>query len=522
MEELKKQPKGPVLGFLTDYRMGAALFCRGIGLIYLIAILSWWVQVDVLIGKDGLIPAQSLLDFLDRQWSQSPDASRWDLPTLFWIIGASDPAIHILCGLGCVFAILAMVGVLQGPALTGCWVIYLSFITTGDAFMSFQWDILLLESGIVAILLSSWKWRESLNSPPPLSLRRKLATILCWIVIGKLMFLSGWVKLAWASEAQPEWWPAHTAMTYHYQTQPLPTWTAWGMHQLPVWFHKFSIWPMYLIELVLPFFIIVGHRFRLIAAIGFTILMLLICLTGNYTFFNWLTICLCLPLVADRYWPGKWFTLGISGKKTAIWQSRTSIGFAVPACLILLLLNYQAIATSLNRAPKPLLKVDLSPNWLDRFAQHTAPFYLCSSYGLFRTMTTDRPEIILQGSHDGNQWHSYNFKWKPDPLDERPKFVAPHQPRVAWQLWFAALERRYTPRSRNSRWLESLVVKLLNGDRTVDPLFKENPFPDTPPKIIRAKLYLYEFTTFSELRHSGNWWSRKDAGIYLQEVQLSP
>ncbi len=498
-----------------DYQIGARLFCRGMGLIFLIATLSWWVQVDHLICKNGLVPAQELLDYLDQHHVKAGAGSRWSVPSLFWITGASDPAIHLLCLLGCLCAALVLVGIVQGPALLGCWVIYLSFVTTGDTFMSFQWDILLLEAGVIAILLSSWRLRERLVSAAPLSLRRQAALGLAWLLIAKLMFLSGWVKLAWAGSSQPEWWPDLTALTYHYQTQPLPNVIAWFMHQMPIWFHKTSLWPMYLVELVFPFFVFFGFRLRFVAAVGFIGLMVLILLTGNFTYFNWLSIVLCLPLIADRFWPARFIL-----PNPATPRKWVSLAVTSPVLLLLVLLNFQVIATNLHQAPKPLLTTDLSPMWLDSLAGNLSPFHLCSGYGLFRTMTTDRPEIILQGSLDGRIWKNYDFKWKPDELDERPRFVAPHQPRVAWQMWFAALERQYQVRSRNSRWMEDMFVKILKGDNTVQVLFRTNPFPTDPPKFLRGKLYRFEFTTFEELRNSKDWWKKTEIGDYLPEISL--
>jgi hypothetical protein len=133
-------------------------------------------------------------------------------------------------------------------------------------------------------------------------------------------------------------------------------------------------------------------------------------------------------------------------------------------------------------------------------------------------MTTERPEIIIEGSSDGLQWFAYDFAWKVDGIADRPRFVAPHQPRVAWQFWFAALEGRFDYRSANAVWIESLVLKLLEGDRSVDVLIKDNPFPDTPPRLIRARLMRYEFTTPEEKRETGDWWKRVVVGEYLPAV----
>lgn len=499
-----------------DYRRGASDFCRGIGLIYLIALVSWWLQADLLIGENGLVPIGELLEFVEKQ---NP-GKQWSLPNLFWITGTSSAAIHGVFIFGVTCALLVILGLGQGPALIGCWIVYLSFVITGDTFTSFQWDILLLECGVLAILVSSWRWREKWTNPPELTPRRQVALILTWFLAAKLMFLSGWVKLAWASPDQPEWWPAHTAMTFHYETQPIPTWSAWFMHQLPAWFQKASIWPMYFIELVLPFFIFIHRHLRAIAGAGFVLLMLLILLTGNYTFFNWLTIVLCLPLFADSFWPTR-LKPGADEVKTRPMTRWIALGITTPILILLCMLNYRIVVSDLHRAPNPLIRADLSPGWLDQLAGNLSPYYLCSGYGLFRTMTTERPEIILQGSRDGVTWKTYDFKWKPDSPEDRSDFVAPHQPRVAWQLWFAALEQRFSPRSRNARWFQALAFKLLNGDPAVQPLFRENPFPDRPPLVIRAKLHDFEFTGFERLRNSGEWWQSKEIGTYLPEIRLN-
>ncbi len=502
------------MSHLAAYSRGLSLFCRGVGAIYLIALVSWWLQAEILILESGLVPIATWLDVVGSRLD-SGAGTRWQVPTLFWLTGASDIAIHSWLAVGCIAAVLVIMGIGQGPALVAVWLVYLSLVTTGDTFMSFQWDILLLEAGVLAMLVSSWRWREPWRAPPGLSLRQQVGLILVWLAVAKLMFLSGWVKLAWATEAQPEWWPAHTAMLYHYQTQPLPTVSAWWMHQLPEWLHKASIWPMYTVELVCPFLICFGRRLRLAAAIGFAGLMLLILATGNYTYFNWLTIILCLPLVHDRYWRTPTADSHyLAGKK---WLSAA---IASPALLLVLLLNLHILARDLHRAPKPLLAADLSPKRLDQLATQLSPWQLSSGYGLFRTMTTTRPEIILEGSADGQNWLAYDFHWKPDRLDERPRLVAPHQPRVAWQMWFAALEGQYRPQGRNSRWMEALFLQLLRGEETVQALFAENPFPDQPPRYLRATLYDYRFTTHAERSMTGDWWLRSELGPYLPPISL--
>jgi len=523
-----------------EYRTGRALFFRGLGLIYLVAILSWWVQAEALIGKGGLIPVEEYLDQAGEYLHIEGKNRPWNLPTLFWI-SHSDGFIHFVCAIGTLLALAVIAGLATGPCLLGLWIVYLSLVSTGNVFMSFQWDILLLETGVLAILLAPWsvvrmRWRN----PPPLGWGETIALWLCWFLIAKLMFQSGWVKLAWATPRQPEWWPDHTAMTFHYMTQPIPTWTAWWMHQLPAWFHHASIWPMYFVELVLPVFVFLGARFRLIAAIGFAALMILILATGNYAYFNWLTIVLCLPLVADRYWQRlaalgcRWLRKEPPPAKApadapGFDEPQEIVSISARGLPLALIVGLNAVVCFgdwyrvSRQIPRPTLpwthlSWDPVPDFAKRFAYSISQFHLVNGYGLFRTMTVERPEIVIEGSRDGVRWETYDVRWKPDQLHDRPRFVAPHQPRVAWQFWFAALEQRYQPRGRNSRWFSNLVVGLMENDPNALSFFNGNPFSNSPPTMIRAKLYRYEFTTREERRRTGDWWKRTAAGDYLPVV----
>lgn len=517
-----------LFGLDTDrHRIGRSLFLRGLGLVYLVAIASWWTQMELLVGEEGLIPASRFLEWAGERLTESGRSPLFALPSLFWLTGASDFALHAACSVGCLLALLVVAGRLVGPALAGLWAVYLSLVGTGGVFMSFQWDILLLETGFLALFLCPWGWKSAWFDPPPLSAVNRIALVLVWFLVVKLMFFSGWVKLAWASEASPEWWPEGTAMTYHYMTQPLPTWTAWWAHQWPDWFHKASLVPMYFIEIVLPFAILFGRWGRLAAAFGFTLLMVLILLTGNYTYFNWLTIVLCLPLVHDRLWPARMRkTLRVAPLEVAEAPPRRELvarlAIAAPPLLGVALLNFHTVVRDLHRAPRPLLGIDLSPAPLASLAARLGPFHLVSGYGLFRTMTTERPEIIVEGSADGLRWYAYDFAWKIDEIGDRPRFVAPHQPRVAWQFWFAALEGRYDRRSRNASWFEALVLRLLSGDQAVKRLLRYDPFPDSPPKLVRARLMRYEFTSREERAATGDWWKRSVIGEYLPEVSRPP
>jgi hypothetical protein len=141
------------------------------------------------------------------------------------------------------------------------------------------------------------------------------------------------------------------------------------------------------------------------------------------------------------------------------------------------------------------------------------PFRIANQYGLFAVMTGGRYEIEFQGSNDGQNWTVYPFRYKPQALNERPGLYAPYQPRFDWNLWFASL----------GNWQQNDIVplteeRLLSNDPDVLHLFRANPFPNTPPKYVRAVLWQYWFTTLAGKRSTGNWWRRSLLGLYAPEL----
>jgi len=343
---------------------------------------------------------------------------------------------------------------------------------------------------------------------------------LVWFLLFRLVFFAGVVKLA---SGDKSWWDG-TAMLFHYETQPLPTVIAWWMHQLPDGFNRLSCWLMLVIELVFPFLILLGKRLRLGAALGIAGLMVLILLTGNFTYFNALTIVLCLSLVADRFWPLsclRWTAIdpepkeGARESRATLWP-RLGMGLRVIAGTWLLLVAIVVVSGQLAEG-KVLGRISM-PRWALKVHEWSMPFRSVNGYGLFRVMTKERPEIVFEGSRDGRRWEEYRLKYKPGDLGKRPGLVAPHQPRLDWQLWFAALERQYHPQSRNAPWLIALMSGLLDGKPEVLEFFEYQPFRDRPPKYVRAKLYLYEFTSWQERRETGQWWKRKARGLFFPEI----
>jgi predicted DCC family thiol-disulfide oxidoreductase YuxK len=493
------------------FAVASAMFLRALAVIYLIAFASLWTQVRGLIGSGGILPTEPFLaaatEFFD---ARGVGAERYRvLPTLCWF-DAGDRALQLHCAAGCALAVLALAGVARVPCFALLWLLYLSLVTVGRDFLSFQWDNLLLETGLLAVWLSPgglWPRRGGLADPP------RLARWLLWWLLFRLMFESGVVKLA---SGDPTW--RHlTALTVHYETQPLPTPLGWYAHQLPAWFHRGSCAAMFAIELVAPFLIFAPRRPRHWGAAAMAMLQVAILLTGNYTFFNWLTLALCLLLVDDfalaRALPGRWRAriecpTHAAHSGWGIWRRRATVAFAI---VIVPVSAAQVLMT---------LRVPV-PDWtfLPALHQWLAPWRSVNPYGLFAVMTTERPEIVIEGSRDGVEWRPYVFRYKPVELTRRPPWVAPHQPRLDWQLWFEALR---PAGARPSPWFLNLCVRLLQGSPDVLALLERNPFPGGPPQFIRAERFRYRFTNWAERWRDGAWWKRERLDEYLPPISLPP
>ena len=477
----------------TTFYLSRWLFLRGLGCIYLIAFLSLWVQIHGLIGSNGILPAEQYLAAVRQQLGTE---GYYLLPTLFWL-NPSDACLHFLCAGGVVLSLVLIAGFFPTAALTGLWIFYLSLVAVGQAFLSFQWDVLLLEAGFLAIFFAPLQIREAFARVSETS--GAFLWLLRWLLF-RLMFASGFVKLA-----SDEVWRNLTALNFHYETQPLPTWLGWYVHQLPEWLHKVSVIGMFAVELIVPFLIFAPRRLRTAGCIGLIGLQLLILLTGNYCFFNLLAIALCFLLIDDVTWKGllsKRFMPNFQSVENSPHRYRR-VCIAVVATLLFLLSGIRFGGQLFRDVRFP----DVA--WI-------RPFRSVNTYGLFADMTESRPEIIVEGSNDRITWKTYRFRWKPGDLKEAPKWVAPHQPRLDWQMWFAALQGN----PQNTSWFLHFMGALLQGRPEVLQLLAENPFPDTPPRYVRATLYDYHFTDIATKRSEGTWWYRERKGLYCPAVSL--
>jgi len=483
-----------------SYYLSRWLFLRLLGAVYLIAFVSLWVQLPGLIGHNGILPATNLL----RAAAERLGPQRYHLlPTLCWL-SADDGFLRFLCGGGVILSLAVFFGLAQAPALLLLWAFYLSLVTVGGDFLAFQWDILLLETGLLAVFFAPLRIRPNLarERPPPAI----VLFLVRWLLF-RLMFLSGAVKLASGDAAWRRW----IALNFHYETQPLPTWPGWYAHQLPEWFQKSSVSVMFFIELVVPFLIFAPRRLRFLACAALVWLQALIAATGNYCFFNLLTVVLCVPLLDDaflkRFLPGRLgaFPAAWSLKiRRSLWKRCLAAPFAVVLVAVSSLLGASRIGLvrDVPDFARPVL------GWV-------TPFRSINSYGLFAVMTVSRPEIIVEGSRDGRTWVEYEFRWKPGNLKRRPAFVAPHQPRLDWQMWFAALGSY-----RHNPWFINFLQRLLEGSPEVLALLEKNPFPGQPPRYVRAILYRYHFTDRTTRREGGYWWRRQPLGLYCPVISL--
>ena len=472
----------------ANYSIGAWLFLRALGIIYALAFLSLAIQIKGLAGRDGILPAR---EFLQQTREAYGRQSFFQVPTLCWL-NNTDNFLKFLCWAGAVLGALVACGLVQLPALILAWLFYLSLFSVARLFLGYQWDSLLLEAGFLAIFLAPWRLAPAgpIDIPP-----WPILVLLYWLLF-RLIFLSGFVKLRSGDQT----WKQLTALAYHYFTQPLPTPPSWSAHQLSKAIHKSSAIVMFAIELGAPFLIFAPPPLRHVAALLIVVLMLLIMLTGNYAFFNLLTVALCFPLLNNAFYTSI-LDQPLSATAATAWPPM------VPIAVATLLITFSVIRLlRLFRVDARI--VQAIGNFLDSWP-------IVNHYGLFSIMTTSRLEIVVEGSRDGKTWLPYEFKFKPGDLKRAPPWVAPHQPRLDWQMWFAALSDY-----RLNSWFVAFLIRLLQGSAPVLAMLKDNPFPNSPPIYVRAVVYEYRFTTRAQRRASGAWWTREKRWLYCPVYSL--
>jgi len=468
---------------LPDYWYSRWLLERGLALIYLVAFLAAVNQFIPLAGERGLLPAPRFLDEVPFRYS----------PSIFhWFAG--DRAFVACAWLGVVLSFVALVGVtsrlgaIPAAILWGAlYVLYLSFINAGQTWYGFGWESLLVEIGFFTMFAGAR------GTPPHL--------LLDWIyrwTLFRLMFGAGLIKIRGDA-----CWRDLTCLDYFFETQPMPNALSWYMHHLPRPVLHGGVAFNHFVELIVPFGFFLPQPYAGVAGLITIVFQLTLIAGGNLSWLNWLTIVLAISTLDDRFL--SWLPIARPELQPIPGTQRiATIALAVVVAIL-------SIPPTLNM---------LSPGQVMNTAFN--PLQIVNTYGAFGSITKERYEIVIEGTLDetitgATKWREYEFKGKPGDPGRVPPQVAPYHMRLDWLMWFAAMSS-----AQDYPWFAELLLKLLEGDKPVLSLLRENPFPDGPPRWIRAQLYLYRFTSPEERRQSGHWWHRTFAATYFPAVRVKP
>jgi len=515
------------------------IFLRALAAIYFSAFYSLLFQINGLIGPEGVLPAS-------RYFAAVADAlgprRLWYAPSLFWF-ASTDAALMTVMWIGLIAALIAFLNLWPRLCFFVCFVCFLSFVTATSVFSSYQSDGMLLEAGFLALFFTPRGLMPGWGAADPPS--RASEFLLKWEWF-RIYFESGMVKLL-SGDVE---WRNFTAMDDYYQNGPLPTWIGWYVQHLPHWFHAATVAATLVLEFGVVWMLFFPRRVRLICFFIVTPWELGVILTANYTFLNYLVLSLGFLLLDDEslLWliPARFRPCApermeepertaeaplsilvsddttaaaaeaerrLEARSAATWRTtlneRLHLAGVAFASFMLCWIAYdttaEMIGLPLRHAPLPTAPITV----LD-------PFRIANQYGLFAVMTRGRYEIEFQGSNDGVNWIAYPFRNKSQALNEAPRIYAPYQPRFEWNLWFASLGDW-----EQNDFVSSTEEKLLANSLNVLSLFKSNPFPDAPPRYVRAVLWRYWFTTMEEKRSTGNWWRRELLGLYAPVLTRS-
>ena len=496
------------------------LFLRALGLIYFSAFFALLFQVRGLIGSQGILPAADYL-----QAVRGLGVLRfWYTPTLLWF-SSNDRLLMALCWIGLIASIVLVANLWPRAMLVVCFLCFLSFVSAVQDFSGYQSDGMLLEAGFLSLFLAPSGLYPGLGRKQPPVRAAMLLLLWEWF---RIYFQSGVVKL----ESGDPTWRNLTAMYEYYQNGPLPTWIGWYLQHLPHWFHIASAAMTLVMELVLVWMAFLPGRWRTACFFSVTVWQVVVIATANYAFLNYLVLALAILLLDDAFlqgfmplrWRGSVDEKALHARCAKIDEPPASDTKTEPLTrfnslsivrsgLIAVTLTWAFYATFVplvqmfwRDAPLPAKPVA----WLE-------PFRIANQYGLFAVMTPHRYEIEFQGSNDGEHWVTYPFRYKPQKLEERPRIYAPYQPRFDWNLWFASL----------GSWQQNPIVPrteelLLENDRAVLGLFAGNPFPSAPPRVVRAVLWQYWFSSPEQKHTSGVWWRRQFLGSYAPTLIRLP
>jgi hypothetical protein len=475
----------PDLG-APDYELARFAIERGLGLLYLVAFVVAARQFPALCGERGLEPAPRILHA----------TSFWERPSIFHL-GYSDRRLRLAAWTGAVLSGLVVLGLPQRAPLPvtmlvwfALWALYLSIINIGGTFYSFGWESLLCEAGFLAIFLGN-----AASAPlwPVIIAFRWLAF--------RVEFGAGLIKL----RGDP-CWRQLTCMEWHHETQPMPNPLSWFFHHLPRPIHRIEVIGNFVAQLILPFGLALPQPFASAAALLVMGTQLYLVVSGNYAWLNWVTIVVVFAGISDAAVPrGVRHVLRVGATpfgEPAGWFVLAVAGLTV----LVVTLSYGPVRNLFSRRQAMNASFDA--------------FRLVNTYGAFGSVGRERYEVIVEGTDakevgPDTAWREYEFKGKPGDPRRLPPQVAPYHLRLDWLMWFLPLSPRY-----GESWFVPFLARLLQSDRATLQLLRRNPFPDRPPMWVRARLFRYRFTSWAELRRTGAWWTRSEAGPFVRPFRL--
>jgi hypothetical protein len=520
-----------------SYWLTRFLILRLLGFVYFVAFLVAANQIVPLVGEHGLLPAKLFLERVATHFGSNLGGFL-QLPSLFWI-HLSDPFLVVMAWAGAALSALVMLGYANAVILTLLWALYMSFLNIGQDWYGYGWEIQLLETGFLAIFLCPLlDGRPFPKRPAP----RIVIWLFRWLIF-RIMVGAGLIKL----RGDPCWRDL-TCLYYHYETQPIPNPLSWWLHFRPHWFHKFGALWNHVVELVVPWFAFYPRVARHMAGALLVSFQVVLILSGNLSFLNWLTIVPVLACFDDsllskvlprflvsraslaaetaQHLPEKPETKQVmpSENPSIFGSCIQSVHNCFARCRRAGLLESatpQEIAALVLAVVVAFMSIAPVANMLSSRQLMNTSFnrlHLVNTYGAFGSVGRERTEIVFEGTDDSmltatTQWREYEFKAKPGNPLRRPAFVAPYQPRIDWQIWFAAMS---TP--DQYPWTLHFVWKLLHNDPGTLSLIANNPFPQKPPRYIRAQFYRYEFAPPRD--PTGAWWKRTLLGSWLPPLSV--
>jgi Lipase maturation factor len=484
-------------GGRPTYWLTRFVILRLLGMIYAVAFLVAINQIIPLIGENGLLPLNTFIRRVINVLG-STGAGFARLPSIFWFTH-SDASLLTAAWIGFALSCLVIAGFANAIILAVLWILYMSFVHVGQDWYGYGWEIQLLETGFLAIFLCP------LLDPRPFPKRappKQIIVLFRWLIF-RIMFGSGMIKIR-----GDEVWRNGTALYYHFETQPLAGPLSRWFHFLPRAVLKIGVWYNFLAELIAPLFVFGPRLARHIAGIIIVLLQIILALSGNLSFLNWLTILPALACFDDGFWSKLLPPIIVRKAETAMARAEPSRPMKITAWIITVLIAVISIQPVFNiLSPRQIMNTSFDP------------YDLVNTYGAFGSVGRKRFNVVFEGTMDETPdsnayWIAYTYKGLPVDLDKIPPQIAPYQLRLDWQMWFAAMS---TP--DEYPWTVNLISKLLHNDQEAVSLFADNPFPDKPPLFIRAVLYRYSFAKPGNAE--GNWWNRERIGDWLPPLSTN-